>query len=91
MRISPLSARSIDPVMRRARRNSSSSRSKAREMKIDFPDGQTHLGIPIKFADEPGRIVPVAPALGEHSRSALAAVGYGAAELDALAASGAIR
>jgi crotonobetainyl-CoA:carnitine CoA-transferase CaiB-like acyl-CoA transferase len=64
---------------------------KARGMKIDFPDGQTHLGIPIKFTDEPGAIRPVAPALGEHSRSALAAVGYSEAELDAMARSGAIR
>ena len=64
---------------------------KAREMRIDFPDGQTHLGIPIKFADEPGAIRPVAPALGEHSRSALAAVGYSEAELDMMARSGAIR
>ena len=64
---------------------------KAREMRIDFPDGQTHLGIPIKFADEPGAIRPVAPALGEHSRSALAAVGYSEAELDTMARSGAIR
>ena len=23
-------------------------------MKLEFADGQTHLGIPIKFADEPG-------------------------------------
>ena len=53
--------------------------------------GQTHLGIPIKFEDEPGAIRPVAPALGEHSRSALANVGYEKAELDAMARSGAIR
>jgi crotonobetainyl-CoA:carnitine CoA-transferase CaiB-like acyl-CoA transferase len=63
----------------------------ARAMKIDFPDGQTHLGIPIKFADEPGLIRPVAPALGEHTRSALAAVGYSEAELAQLTLSGAIR
>jgi crotonobetainyl-CoA:carnitine CoA-transferase CaiB-like acyl-CoA transferase len=64
---------------------------KVREMRVEFPDGQTHLGIPIKFADEPGAIVPNAPTLGQHSRSALAAVGYGEAELDALANTGAIR
>ena len=62
----------------------------ARGMKMDFPDGQTHLGIPIKFADEPGVIRPVAPKLGEHSRSALAAVGYSAVELDQLEREGAI-
>ena len=64
---------------------------KAREMRVEFPDGQTHLGIPIKFANEPGAIVPNAPALGAHSRSALAAVGYRDDELDAMARSGAIR
>ena len=64
---------------------------KAREMRIEVAGGQTQLGLPIKFADEPGAIRPGAPALGEHSRSALAAVGYGAAELDAMARSKAIR
>jgi crotonobetainyl-CoA:carnitine CoA-transferase CaiB-like acyl-CoA transferase len=63
----------------------------AREMRVEFADGQTHLGIPIKFANEPGAIRPNAPALGEHSRSALAAVGYSDAELAAMARSGAIR
>lgn len=64
---------------------------KAREMRLEFPDGQTHLGMPIKFADEPGRVVPKAPALGEHTRSALAAAGYRDDELDALVAAGAVR
>jgi crotonobetainyl-CoA:carnitine CoA-transferase CaiB-like acyl-CoA transferase len=63
----------------------------ARAMRVDFPDGQTHLGIPIKFADEPAVIRPVAPGLGEHSRLALAAVGYSAAELDQLEREGAIQ
>jgi crotonobetainyl-CoA:carnitine CoA-transferase CaiB-like acyl-CoA transferase len=63
----------------------------ARQMRVEFADGQTHLGIPIKFAHEPGMIQPKAPTLGEHSRSALAAVGYSSEELDALARSGAIR
>ncbi len=62
----------------------------AREMKIDFPDGQTHLGIPIKFALEPGAIHPIAPELGEHTRSALSAVGYSETELDQMAHTGAI-
>ena len=64
---------------------------KAREMRIDFPDGQTHLGIPIKFADEPGAVRPGAPLLGQHTRGALAEVGYSDAELDAMMKSGAIR
>jgi crotonobetainyl-CoA:carnitine CoA-transferase CaiB-like acyl-CoA transferase len=69
----------------------SSEHLKARGMRVEFPGGQTHLGIPIKFADEPGALHPKAPLLGEHSRSVLAAVGYSSAELDALARSGAMR
>jgi len=38
---------------------------RARAMRIDFADGQSHLGIPIKFAEEPGEVRPVAPALGQ--------------------------
>jgi crotonobetainyl-CoA:carnitine CoA-transferase CaiB-like acyl-CoA transferase len=62
----------------------------ARAMKLDFADGQTHLGIPIKFAEEPGAVRPVAPRLGEHSESALAAAGVGAAEIGRLRAAGAL-
>ena len=64
---------------------------KARAMRIDFPNGQSHLGIPIKFADEPGAVRPGAPHLGQHTRSALAEVGYSESELDAMLKSGAIR
>jgi crotonobetainyl-CoA:carnitine CoA-transferase CaiB-like acyl-CoA transferase len=62
----------------------------ARGMKLDFPDGQTHLGIPIQFAEEPGEVRPVTPTLGEHTRSALRAAGLDDAAIDRLAASGAI-
>lgn len=63
---------------------------KAREMVVEFPDGQKHLGLPIKFAQEPGRLRPVAPALGEHTRGVLAEVGYRDNELDAMQARGSI-
>ena len=63
----------------------------ARELKIDFPDGTSHLGIPIKFSAEPGRVNPQAPALGEHTEGVLAAAGYDAAEIAHLRAGGAIR
>jgi crotonobetainyl-CoA:carnitine CoA-transferase CaiB-like acyl-CoA transferase len=62
----------------------------ARAMKLDFADGQTHLGMPIKFAEEPGTVRPGAPALGQHTKSALEGVGYGAAEIERLRAAGAI-
>ncbi|MDQ6639500.1 MAG: CoA transferase [Pseudomonadota bacterium] len=62
----------------------------ARAMKLDFADGQTQLGIPIKFAEEPGAVRPVAPGLGEHSESALAAAGLGSAEIGRLRSAGAL-
>lgn len=62
----------------------------AREMVVEYPDGQKHLGIPIRFAREPGRLRPVAPRLGEHTRSALADAGYSETELQALERLGAI-
>ncbi len=63
----------------------------ARKLKIDYPDGTSHLGIPIKFAAEPGKINPQAPALGEHTGQVLSAAGFNAAEIVALRAGGAIR
>ncbi|MBL8384018.1 MAG: CoA transferase [Burkholderiales bacterium] len=68
-----------------------SEQVKAREMKLTFPDGTTHLGIPIKFANEPGKVAPKAPKLGEHTVEALAAAGMGADEIATLRAAGAIR
>jgi crotonobetainyl-CoA:carnitine CoA-transferase CaiB-like acyl-CoA transferase len=62
----------------------------ARAMKLDFADGQTHLGIPIKFAEEPGAVKPGAPRLGEHSESALAASGVGGEAIARLRESGAL-
>lgn len=63
----------------------------AREMVIEFPDGQKHLGIPIKFSQEPGRVRPVAPRLGEHTFSALMQAGYTDSELRLLEQQGAIK
>jgi crotonobetainyl-CoA:carnitine CoA-transferase CaiB-like acyl-CoA transferase len=62
----------------------------ARGMKLDFTDGQTHLGIPIKFAEEPGAVRPVSPGLGEHTESALAAAGVEVTEIERLRAAGAL-
>jgi crotonobetainyl-CoA:carnitine CoA-transferase CaiB-like acyl-CoA transferase len=62
----------------------------ARAMKIEFADGQTHLGIPIKFSEEPGAVRPVAPRLGQHTESALAAAGVDAAGIGHLRAAGAL-
>jgi crotonobetainyl-CoA:carnitine CoA-transferase CaiB-like acyl-CoA transferase len=63
---------------------------RAREMRVEFPGGDTHLGMPIKFSEEPGRIDPRPPALGEHTREALKAVGYTDQQLRELEDTGAI-
>ena len=48
------------------------------------------LGLPIKFSDTPGKVRRPAPLLGEHTDEVLGALGYGAAEIAALRAEGAV-
>jgi crotonobetainyl-CoA:carnitine CoA-transferase CaiB-like acyl-CoA transferase len=48
--------------------------TQAREMVWTAPDGGTHLGIPIKFSNEPGRINPHLDALGESTEVVLQAL-----------------
>lgn len=50
--------------------------------------GVEHLGIPIKFSNEPGTVDFKVPELGEHSREVAAALGYSDAEIDELFADG---
>ncbi|MGH1361225.1 MAG: CaiB/BaiF CoA transferase family protein [Burkholderiaceae bacterium] len=53
-----------------------------RQMRLDFPDPDrpgeklTHLGIPIKFSNEPGKVEAVAPKLGEHTAEILREAGF---------------
>jgi crotonobetainyl-CoA:carnitine CoA-transferase CaiB-like acyl-CoA transferase len=60
-----------------------------REMVIEDQRGWEHLGIPIKFADEPGRVRFDPPRHGEHSEEILRTLGYSDAELAAMKADGA--
>ncbi len=49
------------------------------------------LGLPIKFSDTPGNIRRPAPTLGQHTAEVLREHGFDAAEIDALAAEGAVQ
>jgi crotonobetainyl-CoA:carnitine CoA-transferase CaiB-like acyl-CoA transferase len=62
----------------------------ARGMRVEQPAGQPHLGLPIKFGDEPGRVDPHLDALGESTDSVLAQAGYSAEQIAALRSGGAL-
>ena len=44
----------------------------ARHMLVRDDEGNLHLGLPIKYRDEPGRIDPRLPKLGEHTQEVIA-------------------
>ncbi|HRK18950.1 MAG TPA: CaiB/BaiF CoA-transferase family protein [Hyphomicrobiaceae bacterium] len=49
------------------------------------------IGLPIKFSETPGGVKHAAPLLGEHTREVLQEFGFGAADIDALVASKAVK
>jgi crotonobetainyl-CoA:carnitine CoA-transferase CaiB-like acyl-CoA transferase len=49
------------------------------------------LGLPVKFSDSPGSVIRPAPLYGQHTREVLLEHGFDAADIDVLAAAGAIR
>lgn len=59
-----------------------------RAMVVEDARGWEHLGIPIRFRDEPGRIAPRFATLGEHSEAILRDLGYTDAEIAAMKAEG---
>jgi crotonobetainyl-CoA:carnitine CoA-transferase CaiB-like acyl-CoA transferase len=59
-----------------------------RAMVIEDARGWEHLGIPIRFEDEPGRVRFDPPAHGEHSEEILRRLGYSDAELTAMKSDG---
>jgi crotonobetainyl-CoA:carnitine CoA-transferase CaiB-like acyl-CoA transferase len=67
----------------------------ARDMvlEVDHPRaGRTRaLGMPIKFSDACADLTRPAPLLGQHTREILEALGYSAAEIEALQRAGAVR
>lgn len=56
----------------------------AREMRVVDGAGLEHIGLPIKFALEPGRLNPSLPRLGQHNDELLSSLGYDAATIAAL-------
>ncbi len=60
----------------------------ARGMRLVDPAGLEHIGIPIHFRDEPGRVDFHLPALGEHNRPILLELGYSEIQIEALGAAG---
>ncbi|HLT02693.1 MAG TPA: CaiB/BaiF CoA-transferase family protein [Geminicoccaceae bacterium] len=59
-----------------------------REMVVEDARGWEHIGLPIKFEGEPGRIDFALPELGEHSEEILRGLGYGDADLAAMKSNG---
>ncbi len=64
--------------------------ARAREMVLVDERGWEHVGTPVKFADEPGRVRFDLPARGEHTEAVLREAGYGDAEIASLREAGAI-
>ncbi len=61
---------------------------RARSMIVEDDNGWEHIGIPIKFAEEPGRINFAVPQLGEQNRELARAVGFSEEQIDAMAKKG---
>ena len=61
----------------------------AREMRLVDKLGQEHIGLPIKFANEPGRADFRIPAAGAHTEDVLRSAGFSDADLARLRHDGA--
>jgi len=66
------------------------AQTRHREMCIEDEAGREHLGIPIKFRREPGRVRFDAPELGEHSTDILSGLGRSSADIESLRSDGVI-
>jgi crotonobetainyl-CoA:carnitine CoA-transferase CaiB-like acyl-CoA transferase len=59
-----------------------------RHMVVEDARGWEHIGLPIKYTDEPGRIGFDLPEFGEHSEEIMRGLGYDEGELAAMKAKG---
>ena len=62
-----------------------------RRMRWQDPDGNDHIGVPIRFAREPANAQPRLPGMGQHNRVVLSACGYTDSELDRLEENGVLK
>ncbi len=62
-----------------------------REMRIKDEEGNDHIGVPIKFSREPGKVRFDLAKVGEHSSPILRDLGFSNAEIRVLSDSGAIK
>lgn len=60
-----------------------------REMILEDESGHEHIGIPVKFLNEPGQVNFAAPGLGEHNHELARELGYSEAEVSSLEQAGA--
>lgn len=60
----------------------------AREMLVRDADGNLHIGMPMKFRAEPGRIDPTLPGLGQHTGEVLREAGVDEATIEAVLGAG---
>ncbi|NCT81998.1 MAG: CoA transferase [Comamonadaceae bacterium] len=67
-----------------------SEHAAARGMRVEQPDGQPHLGLPIKFAAEPGRLDGRLDERGGSTDAVLAKAGYAPEAIAALRERGAV-
>lgn len=61
-----------------------SPQTAAREMLVTDARGNLHIGLPIKYRDEPGRLDPALPGLGAHTGEVLREAGCDAEIIDAV-------
>jgi crotonobetainyl-CoA:carnitine CoA-transferase CaiB-like acyl-CoA transferase len=67
-----------------------SEHAAARGMRVEQPDGQPHLGLPIKFSAEPGMLDGRLDSQGASTDAVLLSVGYTAHAISALRQAGAV-